>query len=472
MTRGLNRVQMGLTEEMVEAYGDTIWDLSHNIQVRIGDPVRALDWEQIEAQRDGAGLADIQIAERIGLTREQVTHIRLLLEHRKFQRQHYHRLYELGGGRRFRAERFVPVERRAGLDEQAMALRAALKFDPGEADRHIRTGRWGAATPAKRLRALAEELGGGLALHDNGQTLDWSAALERALSLASGLEERGVGRGDVIAIDDPRPSSLLLAYAAASLSSAVLCPLPEDLSRETLERCLERVSARALIARRGEAPSIETVCPLGELFGPIERTWDGDAVASDPLAILFAGLDRETPRAIVHNAHTLLAGNDWVSARFGLSAEDRIAIASKDPVHGIIACNLALASGAALCDTESGATVAVGAGLPGARLTLAADAGCRVLIAPETQIALAASPESPEALAPAPGVSLRLASEDGEIVIGEGEGELELRGPNLAPSYLDDDAANRSSFTGDRWWRTGIRARIDAAGTVALLGDA
>ena len=38
MTRGLNRVQMGLTEEMVEAYGETIWDLSHNIQVRIGDP--------------------------------------------------------------------------------------------------------------------------------------------------------------------------------------------------------------------------------------------------------------------------------------------------------------------------------------------------------------------------------------------------------------------------------------------------
>ena len=155
MTRGLNRVQMGLTEEMVEAYGETVWDLSHNIQVRIGDPVRMLDWEQIETQRDGAGLADVQIAERIGLTREQVTHIRLLLEHRKFRRHNYHRLYELGGGRRFRAERFVPVEQRASLTEPAMKLRAALKFDASEADRHIRAGSWGAATPAKRLRALA-----------------------------------------------------------------------------------------------------------------------------------------------------------------------------------------------------------------------------------------------------------------------------------------------------------------------------
>ena len=112
-----------------------------------------------------------------------------------------------------------------------------------------------------------------------------------------------------------------------------------------------------------------------------------------------------------------------------------------------------LASGAALCDAE--ATVAVGGPLTGARLTLARDAGCRVWIAPETQIALAASPDSPGALMPAPGMSLRLVGGDGNILAGEGEGELELRGPNLAPSYLDDEAANRNGFTGDRWWRTG-----------------
>ncbi len=465
MTRGLNRVQMGLTEEMVEAYGETVWDLSHNIQVRIGDPVRMLDWEQIEAQRDGAGLADVQIAERIGLTREQVTHIRLLLEHRKFRRHNYHRLYELGGGRRFRAERFIPVEQRASLDERAMALRATLRFDPGEASRHIRTGRWGSATPAKRLRALAVENGSGLAVDDDGQTLDWSAVLERALSLAAGLAERGVGRGDALAIRDLRPSSLLLAYAAASLSSVVLCPLPEALPRETLERCVRRISARATIVRGNGAPSIE------DLSGTAVGAWEHDAVASDPLAILFAGLGEAAPRAVLHNAHTLLAGNEWLGARLGLSAGDRIAAASPDPTHAVVACSLALASGAALSDAKSGATIAVGGKLPGARLTLAADAGCRVWIAPETQIALAASPEAPETLMPMPGVSLRLATDDGEIVDGEGEGALELRGPNLAPSYLDDDAANRNGYTGDRWWRTGRRARIDAAGTVALLGE-
>ncbi|MDE0176781.1 MAG: class I adenylate-forming enzyme family protein [Defluviicoccus sp.] len=477
MTRGLNRVQMGLTEEMVEAYGETIWDLSHNIQVRVGDPVRELDWEQIEAQRDGAGLADVQIAERIGLTREQVTHIRLLLEHRKFQRHHYHRLYELGGGRRFRAERFVPVERRASLDERAMALRAALKFDPDEASRHIRTGRWGAATPAKKLRALAEENGSRLALDIGGASFDWDETLERALSLASGLAERGIGRGDTVAIDDPSPASLLLAYAAASLSSAVLCPVPDGLAESTLVRCLEKVSARASITGRGglsepRPPALETVAPIDDLTGSFSGLWDEDAVAGDPLAILFVGLDGGAPRAVVHNAHTLLAGTEWAVARFGLTAEDRIAVASREPHHALVALNLALFSGAALCGPDAGATVAVGAPLPEARLTLAADAGCRVWIVPEAQLALAASPVAPETLEPAPGVSLRLVAGDDEIVGTAGEGALELRGPNLAPSYLEDEAANRSAFTGDRWWRTGVRARIDEAGTVALLGGA
>ena len=156
MTRGLTREQLGITEQMVLTFGETVFDLSHNVQVRRGDPVRLLDWDQIEAQRPGTGLADVEIAGRIGLTREQVTCIRVIMEHRRFQRRHYHRLYELGGGRRFRADRFTPHEERAGFEAHALALREALEFDPRVTDRYLRDGNWtGDTLPGLLARSAA-----------------------------------------------------------------------------------------------------------------------------------------------------------------------------------------------------------------------------------------------------------------------------------------------------------------------------
>ena len=42
---------------------------------------------------------------RLGLAADQVTFIRVLLEQRRFKPAHYYRLFQLGGGRRFRTER-------------------------------------------------------------------------------------------------------------------------------------------------------------------------------------------------------------------------------------------------------------------------------------------------------------------------------------------------------------------------------
>ena len=40
MARGLNRRQIGVTEEMFETFGEIIFKMSHNHQVREGDPYR------------------------------------------------------------------------------------------------------------------------------------------------------------------------------------------------------------------------------------------------------------------------------------------------------------------------------------------------------------------------------------------------------------------------------------------------
>ncbi|MEE2760567.1 MAG: hypothetical protein VYE18_03900 [Pseudomonadota bacterium] len=95
----------GVTEQMVAEFGDQIFELSHNKQTRIGDPVRELDWDAVEAGRDGMGLTDGEVAERLGLEVEQVTFIRTLVEWQRFHTGHYKRLYKLGGGKRYRPER-------------------------------------------------------------------------------------------------------------------------------------------------------------------------------------------------------------------------------------------------------------------------------------------------------------------------------------------------------------------------------
>ena len=140
MSRGLSKAQIGVTEAMVESFGETIFRLSHNHQRRRGDPIRLKDFAAIERQRAALGLSDAEISGRIGLSHDQVTFIRNLVERRKIRRNHYQRLLELGGGRRFRAERFTPHEQRRGYSETAMNLRDAMRVSTAPAPPSIWSG--------------------------------------------------------------------------------------------------------------------------------------------------------------------------------------------------------------------------------------------------------------------------------------------------------------------------------------------
>ena len=43
MARGLTRRQIGVTDEMMETFGEAIFRMSHNYQERRGDPYRLRD---------------------------------------------------------------------------------------------------------------------------------------------------------------------------------------------------------------------------------------------------------------------------------------------------------------------------------------------------------------------------------------------------------------------------------------------
>ena len=65
MAEPSRRERLGITPEMIEAFGPIIFDLSLNVQDRRGDPVRLLDFAEIERQRAATGLTDHEIAARL-----------------------------------------------------------------------------------------------------------------------------------------------------------------------------------------------------------------------------------------------------------------------------------------------------------------------------------------------------------------------------------------------------------------------
>jgi long-chain acyl-CoA synthetase len=68
-----------------------------------------------------------------------------------------------------------------------------------------------------------------------------------------------------------------------------------------------------------------------------------------------------------------------------------------------------------------------------------------------------------------------IAASDVEIRIGEpraqsGEGEIQVRGPNVTPGYYKDPERTAEAFTEDLWFRTGDLGLLDETGTVTVRG--
>ncbi len=59
---------------------------------------------------------------------------------------------------------------------------------------------------------------------------------------------------------------------------------------------------------------------------------------------------------------------------------------------------------------------------------------------------------------------VRIVSPSGDVIAGEGDGELQIRGPGVTPGYYDNTEATRAAFTEDGWLKTGDVARRDGEG--------
>jgi acyl-CoA synthetase (AMP-forming)/AMP-acid ligase II len=66
-------------------------------------------------------------------------------------------------------------------------------------------------------------------------------------------------------------------------------------------------------------------------------------------------------------------------------------------------------------------------------------------------------------------VLVRLRGEDGAVVTGTGEGEIEARGPTVSDGYYDNPEANAELFSGP-WLKTGDLGRRDDTGKYWIVG--
>ena len=512
MARGLTREQLGVTDAMLATFGEAVFRMSHNLQEREGDPIRRLDWQEIERQRESMGLSDGQIAERLGLRREQVMFIRNTEESRRFRTGQTAYLLDLGGGRRYRPERVVRLEDRFAYSENALRLRAALKFDAEAARRYAQAGWWRDDTLPKWLARHAKERPNSPAVISS-EVMTWKTLEERVLRFAEGLRRAGVAPGEVVAVQLPNTPDFIVAFLAICRLGAVMCTLHMPYRGAEIEALLRHSRAKLAIGLSKD------------LFGGIGRTVSEidtsarlakdypEPVAADPFLLLYTSGTTAAPKGVPHSYHTMLSNARLGVPEHRLTAGDRILSAAPlTHLFGLYALHCAWACGAAsvllpafkpddlaatveklkptalwtapahiaavraqgLFDKHDWSSLKLaivsGSAAPSSLMKYFQEKapGCAVTQLwgmTETQGALYTRPgdalevHCSSAGRPSPGTEVRIA-----------DGELQVRGCLLFPGFYDNDAANAAAFTQDGWYRTGDLAAVDAAGNYAITG--
>ncbi len=373
MARGFSRQQIGITEEMIETFGDTIFRLSHNHQVREGDPYRLKNWDEVDRQRPNMGLSDDQIADKIGLSRHQVLFIRTILERRRFHTGHYPRLLELGGGRRFRAERFTPHLDHFKFSQDALDLRAAMRFPPAQAKKYIDEGWWQGDTLSKWLDKHAAERPDAPAIRHGDRVLTWAQLADQADRLSRALYSLGIRHGEVVSVQLPNIPEYLIAFLAITRIGGVMNTIHMPYRAAEIETLVNHGRSRAIVClseAKDWSPagtvlgmvdrldSLDHVIALGapvdgalSLAQLIESDVDAEPqtvpVASDPFLLLFTSGTTSAPKAVPLSYHTMLSNARVGVPEHEITPDDSILSAAPfSHLFGLYSFHIAIAAGA------------------------------------------------------------------------------------------------------------------------------
>ena len=297
-----------------------------------------------------------------------------MLERRRFKRQSYHRLYDLGGGRRFRTERFTPFDERFTFRPEALALREALSFESRAAIRYLREELWSDDTVTKWLERVVTAFPDAILIQHPEKPVTYAEASEKARRLANAFLDLGLDRGDVIAVQLPNTPDFVIFYLAATMIGAVVSTMHMPYRALEMEPLLRQGNARAILCGpavegynapstmltlRDKLDSLEHVIVAGEtapdrtlsldamISGGSPSRPQGTVVAADPAILCFTSGTSDAPKAVVHSYHTMLSNNRIAAPIYELTAHDVIlGLPPFTHAFGLCILNLTLMAGA------------------------------------------------------------------------------------------------------------------------------
>jgi fatty-acyl-CoA synthase/long-chain acyl-CoA synthetase len=218
--------------------------------------------------------------------------------------------------------------------------------------------------------------GPGVAFRDGDLTRTWAELHDRVTRIANALAERGVGRGDRVAVLGSNSVPLVEAIAATLRLGAICVPVNFRLVAEEVAYALTDSGARAVVvdaalapvvaAAREQAPSVTAVLTIGSGLDPDALEQAAAAASGDyaelpvddaePAFIMYTSGTTGRPKGAVLTHRNLLLHSFSNIAHGGVGSDDRVGLSGAPFFHiaGVAGCYLNLVAAGTTVLTPSG----------------------------------------------------------------------------------------------------------------------